>query len=137
YRGLIDCPNCNKTLTGSKSKGRNRYYAYYHCYDGCKYRVGADEVNTGIHKDIDKLLPKIKNRELIKQLLINLYMTVNPDNFEQSEKGKILAEIKDYEQRLSHSRDLLATKQIDAMDYHDMKARYTESISRLESQLTD
>src|SRR5690606_30803321 len=34
YRGLIDCPDCNKTLTGSKSKGRHRYYAYYHCYDG-------------------------------------------------------------------------------------------------------
>ena len=26
---------CTQSLTGSWSKGRNRYYAYYHCQDGC------------------------------------------------------------------------------------------------------
>lgn len=54
----------------------------------------------------------------------------------QSEKKEILLQIKDYEERLSHTRDLLVTRQIDASDYRDMKSQYSDKISTLESQLT-
>ena len=46
-----------------------------------------------------------------------------------------MAEIKDYEDRLSHTRDLLATRQIEAEDYREMKSAYSSKISALEAKL--
>lgn len=35
-RGLLRCDTCGRPLTGSWSKGRNGYYAYYHCQRQCR-----------------------------------------------------------------------------------------------------
>lgn len=51
-RGFLICPVCSKVLTGSKSKGRNKYYAYYHCSKGCNHRFSAETVNDFIYKRI-------------------------------------------------------------------------------------
>src|SRR5690606_5065445 len=52
------------------------------------------------------------------------------------EQKEILIQIKDFEDRLSHMRDLLATRQIDAEDYREIKSQYNMKISAFESQLT-
>ena len=35
-RGFVRCGSCGRGLTGSWSKGRSEYYAYYHCRPGCR-----------------------------------------------------------------------------------------------------
>jgi site-specific DNA recombinase len=35
-RGFVRCAVCDRGLTGSWSKGRMHYYAYYHCRPGCR-----------------------------------------------------------------------------------------------------
>ncbi|SEA58350.1 recombinase family protein [Pedobacter hartonius] len=40
-RGFLLCPECQKVLTGSPSKGRYAYYYYYHCQKQCKVRFKA------------------------------------------------------------------------------------------------
>jgi hypothetical protein len=35
-RGFGRCESCGRGLTGSWSKGRSEYYAYYHCCPGCR-----------------------------------------------------------------------------------------------------
>ncbi len=35
-RGFVRCAACDRSLTGSWSKGRSNYYAYYHCHPGCR-----------------------------------------------------------------------------------------------------
>jgi site-specific DNA recombinase len=35
-RGFVRCESCGRGLTGSWSKGRSEYYAYYHCRPGCR-----------------------------------------------------------------------------------------------------
>jgi site-specific DNA recombinase len=35
-RNFVRCATCNRGLTGSWSKGRSEYYAYYHCRPGCR-----------------------------------------------------------------------------------------------------
>lgn len=35
-RGFVRCETCGRPLTGSWSKGRNGYYAYYHCQRQCR-----------------------------------------------------------------------------------------------------
>jgi hypothetical protein len=34
--GFVRCESCGRGLTGSWSKGRCEYYAYYHCRPGCR-----------------------------------------------------------------------------------------------------
>lgn len=46
-RQFITCPNCNQPLTGSKSKGRKKRYAYYHCHhkDCCiNFRIRKEKL---------------------------------------------------------------------------------------------
>src|SRR5690606_21903642 len=69
--------------------------------------------------------------------LLDCYFEKYPTLVVQSDKKRILAEIKDYEGRLSHCRDLLATKQIDPEDYREMKITYGGKITQLESKLTE
>jgi site-specific DNA recombinase len=56
-RGSLICPDCGKLLTGSASKGRNKYYTYYHCFDGCKFRLGAETVNKQFVNELNKYIP--------------------------------------------------------------------------------
>ena len=133
-RGFLICPECEKLLTGSKSKGRTKYYSYYHCVGACKHRTNAEIVNEAIMKDLASFVPEISDMAFYQELIIKEYL--NKTNEVQFEKKEILLQIKDYEDRLSHTRDLLATRQIDADDYRDMKSQYSAKISMLESQLT-
>ena len=133
-RGFLICPECEKLLTGSKSKGRTKYYSYYHCVGTCKHRTNTEIVNEAILKDLASFVPEIGDMAFYQELIIKEYL--NKTNEVQFEKKEILLQIKDYEDRLSHARDLLATRQIDADDYRDMKSQYSAKISMLESQLT-
>ncbi|MGN2375578.1 recombinase family protein [Sphingobacterium spiritivorum] len=133
-RGFLICPECRRLLTGSKSKGRTKYYAYYHCVGNCNHRVNAEKVNDAIKEDLLKFVPQIENKDFYLEAISRGYL--EQANKVQFEKKEILLQIKEYEERLSHTRDLLATRQIDASDYRDIKSQYTEKISTLESQLT-
>jgi site-specific DNA recombinase len=44
-RGLLQCPKCHSSWTGSGSRGNGGTYFYYHCQNGCKERVKAEEAN--------------------------------------------------------------------------------------------
>jgi len=54
----------------------------------------------------------------------------------QLEKKRMMAEIKDYEQRLSNARNLIASKKIDEDDFRELKSDYMENLNRLERKLT-
>ena len=133
-RGFLVCPECEKLLTGSKSKGRTKYYSYYHCVGACKHRTNAEIVNDAILKDLTNFVPEIYDASFYQELITKEYL--DKTNEVQFEKKEILLQIKDYEDRLSHTRDLLATRQIEPDDYREMKSQYTTKISMLESQLT-
>ncbi|WP_143071067.1 hypothetical protein [Flavobacterium xueshanense] len=54
----------------------------------------------------------------------------------QGEKRQLLAQIKDYENRLSKARKLVVTNQIDASDYREMKSDYGVIVTKLEAKLS-
>ncbi len=132
-RGFLRCPVCFKMLTGSKSKGRSRYYLYYHCFGGCTHRMRAEPLNEILKEDLDKYMPSPEIKELYVELIVEAYNEQTKGA--QDEKKKILAQLKDYEGRLSHARDLLATRKIDADDYREMKSDYAGMINKLEVRL--
>jgi site-specific DNA recombinase len=132
-RGFFTCPECAKILTASISKGRTKYYPYYHCSAGCKYRINSDTANEVFIKNLKQYVPIPEIKNLYITVLSECYREQTKEIYE--EKLKIIAQLKDYEKRLSHARDLLATQQIDASDYRDMKSDYGAVINRLELKL--
>ena len=132
-RGFFACPECAKILTASISKGRIKYYPYYHCSAGCKYSINSDTANEVFIKNLKQYVPIPEIKNLYITVLSECYREQTKEIYE--EKLKIIAQLKDYEKRLSHARDLLATQQIDASDYRGMKSDYGAVINRLELKL--
>jgi site-specific DNA recombinase len=132
-RGFLICPQCKKLLTGSKSKGRKKYYAYYHCVGKCSHRTRAEDANEIIKKDILKFIPHIEDKNLYEKALTGVYNS----RFHNVRNGKkeILCHIQENEEKLSHTRMLVASGKIDATDYHELKTELNQKISSLELQL--
>ena len=132
-RGFLICPTCGRMLTASKSKGRNAYYAYYHCTKGCNHRSKAEEVNAAFIQELKKFVPRKEFINLYKSLLIETYYEQTKEQLD--ERQTLLAQIKEFEKRISHARDLVSSQQIDASDFREMKLVYTGSIEKLEANL--
>lgn len=80
-------------------------------------------------KELKKYTPRQEIKKLYAALIAESYYE-QTGNLQQ-EKQQVLKQLKDYEGRLSHARNLLATRQIDASDYREMKSDYGEVIARL------
>ena len=62
-RGFITCVGCGEPLTSAKSKGRNRYYPYYHCHrKGCSH-YGKSVRAEKVEKEFENLLIDLKPSE--------------------------------------------------------------------------
>jgi hypothetical protein len=55
FKHYVMCPQCNKPLSGSTSRGKTgKYYSYYHCDKrGHKFRVSKEDLETKIYSFID------------------------------------------------------------------------------------
>ncbi|PXY47355.1 recombinase family protein [Flavobacterium hydrophilum] len=133
-RGFFLCPDCGKILTASISKGRHKYYPYYHCSAGCKFRINSETANDIFINNLKQYIPIPEIKNVYTSVLSECYKEQTKEIFE--EKNKIITQIKDYENRISHARDLLATQQIEAGDYRDMKSDYGDMVNRLELKLS-
>lgn len=72
FKNFVMCPECNKPLLGSSSRGKSgQYYSYYHCDKrGHKFRVKKEELEMRVlefvgglefsQQDIDTLFAAIK-----------------------------------------------------------------------------
>jgi len=132
-RGFLICPKCGKLLSGSASKGRHKYYAYYHCFGGCTHRFRADRVNELLTIELKKYTPNPKWQPILRSFLSRAYH--QQTGRDQEDRKQLTAQIKDLEGKLSKARDLLLSDQIDAADYRTMKAEYEERLNRQQVKL--
>ena len=73
--------------------------------------------------------------EIYERVLLEVW---NEQNQGQSnERSKIVKEIKEYESKLSHIRDLLTSQKLDADEFRIMKSEMSQKIENLEVQLTN
>ena len=133
-RGFLICPKCGKLLTGSASKGKTKYYTYYHCFGGCTHRFRADMVNNILGQELKKFIPRQEVTDLFRLLILNTYN--EKTKVVTQEKKQALAQIKEFEGRLSKARELVLSEQIEPSDYREMKSDYEEKISRLEAKIS-
>jgi len=67
-RGFVMCSKCDKPLSASTSKGRNKPYSYYHCFSPCDVLRTAD-INSILHKiaHFNRVNRKNKKRDKSKK----------------------------------------------------------------------
>lgn len=135
-RGFLICPTCGKLLTGSASKGRRKYYSYYHCTQGCTVRFKIDIVNDSFVGELKKYIPQTTPSllEAYKSVLTEAWN--DQTNHLRNDRKQLVEQIKALEGKLSYIRDLLSSKELDPADFREMKAEYTAKLEKLEVKLS-
>ena len=66
-RGLVRCPDCQRYMTGSLSRGHSKQYAYYRCFADCGN--GTSYPAAPIHNEFSGFLAEIQTRpEVVDKL---------------------------------------------------------------------
>jgi len=67
-RNFVRCAACHRGLTGSWSKGRSDYYAYYHCRPGCRgVNVTKAKLESIFTDELARLQPSPGYMRLLKE----------------------------------------------------------------------
>lgn len=134
-RGILTCPLCNSTLTGSASKGRNRYYNYYHCVKGCKFRLRADFLDGIISVQLRSLIPV--------DFYINIFQAISTRTYSSyfgeasNNQSGIFKKIEKTFERLANAKELLLTGEIDNDDYLAIKSDCEYKVTSFGKSLND
>ncbi|MEO0038125.1 MAG: hypothetical protein RIQ59_1336 [Bacteroidota bacterium] len=130
-KGFLLCPKCNNPLTASTSKGRTKYYSYYHCISPCNGRYLLEDANLwfndyiksiSLNDSVKKLFEEIVKEQLSKSAERT---KLGPKHFEQIEK---------LEQKIEKLQDLYIDGDIDKTDYQTSKIRYENIVSELKEK---
>jgi len=133
-RGFLICPNCGKLLTGSRSKGRNSYYTYYHCTPKCGTRFKTEEANTSFLRELRKYVPR--------RAMVNVYGELIMEEFKEAtyhsrqERTTVLKQIDILNDQLNKARMEMLFERIDPADFKIMKADCEREINALERKIT-
>jgi site-specific DNA recombinase len=73
-RGFVRCHACDRGLTGSWSKGRSEYYAYYHCRPGCRaVNVSKAKLEGLFADELAQLQPTPGYMRLLKESVLQIW----------------------------------------------------------------
>ena len=133
-KGFLMCPKCNNPLTGSTSRGRSKYYSYYHCISPCNSRYHLEDANFWF-KDYLKTLSldtptKVVFEEVIKKALYN--------EREKKQLGaKHYENLKNIESKIERLQDIYIDGDIDKDEYQIAKTRYENIQTELKEKETE
>ncbi len=71
-KNIAKCPSCSKYLTGSKSKGRTKRYAYYHCICGAT-RIGKERFEELFFEYLKLIQPNENFKRLFREVLVEVW----------------------------------------------------------------
>jgi len=126
FRGVLQCPNCGNTLTGSGSQGYTKKYYYYHCTGRCSYRVRADLINLSF-------LSFLKNNRVVEPFL-ELANSISKEIYGEEhhdyiqKKEEIKKEMEKLIDRGFNAQKLFSNGNIDYDDYILIRSRCQESL---------
>ena len=73
-RGFVRCHLCGRGITGNWSKGRNEYYAYYHCRPGCRaVNVSKARLEGLFADELALLQPTPGYMRLLKESVLQIW----------------------------------------------------------------
>jgi site-specific DNA recombinase len=79
-RGYALCETCGKPLTASWSKGRNDYYAYYHCRGRCRaVNISKARLEELFVEELARLQPTAGFMRLVKDRVMHAWRELKTD----------------------------------------------------------
>ena len=116
------------------SKGLTKYYAYYHCTNGCFCRYRADKINNIFVTELKKYTLRAELIDLFKITLSEAWY--DQTNHLQDDSKQLQLQIKELKEKLSYIRKLLSSRQLEPADFRDMKTEYFAKLQKLEAKLS-
>ncbi|MGE0706297.1 MAG: recombinase family protein, partial [Vicinamibacterales bacterium] len=133
-RAFVRCGSCGRGLTGSWSKGRNEYYAYYHCRPGCRAVNVTKEKLEGLFADELALLqPTPGYMRLLKESVLQIWKARKTAVREEIATAERAAKaIQEKLDRLDEAFLLERSIDIDTYDRHAEKLRQELTLLRMD-----
>lgn len=128
-RGFLQCPKCDRNLTGSASKGNGGKYYYYHCQKGCDARFKADSLNNSFSEWIDDLSIKPEIMDLYIEVMRDIFKTNEGDK--EKEIGQLDKTIAEKEILLNKSLEKFLTGDIEKYAYNTYNSNVTDTVNEL------
>jgi site-specific DNA recombinase len=134
-RGFVKCGYCSESVTGSWSKGRKRYYAYYHCQEGCT-RENKETMEQQFGEFVLQLQPNAGYMRLYREIITDVWRKRQGDS--QKVQDVVSRKIK----QLRENRDKLQEafiyqRSIGKAEYDEMRAKLVEDLTLAEMELRD
>ena len=133
-RGFVRCESCGRGLTGSWSKGRREYYAYYHCRPGCHATNVTKAKLEGLFADeLARLQPTPGYMRLLNESILQIWKarkaSVKTDVANMERGAKAIQEKLDHlDEAFLFDRSI----DIDTYDRHAEKLREQLTLARID-----
>ncbi|UKT66152.1 recombinase family protein [Pedobacter mucosus] len=134
-RGFLICPKCGYMLSGSASKGCNRYYHYYHCFSKCGIRYNAEKVNKLFVEELEKYSIDPILNDAYGMILKQVYQALSSED--NSEIYNVKKQLEESNERISKARDKMLNDVILDFEYRKIKSECDRNILILENKLID
>ena len=134
-RAFVRCVSCGRGLTGSWSKGRSEYYAYYHCRPGCRAKVNVTKAKLeGLFADeLTLLQPTPGYMRLLKESVLQIWKARKAAVREEIESAERAAKaIQNKLDRLDEAFLFERSIDIDTYDRHAEKLREELTLARMD-----
>jgi len=130
--GFLRCPKCNRSLTGSASRGKQKYHVYYHCTSSCGIRFRAQLVNASFESELSLFAPVQGMAELFAYAIADSH--IEQTGGRTSERKALNKQVDEINTKLSRARDLLMDGAIAADDFKEMKSSCLLKLLRIEAK---
>ncbi|WP_316851580.1 recombinase family protein [Pedobacter agri] len=132
-RGFLKCIKCHRSLSGSSSKGKNRYFTYYHCTSACGVRFRSEQVNTAFQHGLSQFSVSKGFDEIFSQSVADAYQ--NQVGSVLEERNLLVKQIQEMNQKMERARSLLIHDEIEAADFRIIKTSCNEKATILQLKL--
>ena len=130
-KDFVRCPKCQKPLLASSSKGRSKYYSYYHCVSPCNTRYKLEDIDVWFQKFLNEMKFEKKFQLLfIKMIKEKLKLQSKTPALGPSHYKKV----SEQELRLQKLQDLYVDGKMDNIDYIATKKRYKDILDSLKEK---
>jgi site-specific DNA recombinase len=128
-RGFLRCETCGRPLTGSWSKGRNEYYAYYHCQKQCRaVNVSKAKLEGLFVDELALLQPTPGYMRLVKDRILHVWEQRRAEANERATEQE--CRVKTIQQKLDRLDEaFLYSESIDFTSYGRQRDKLREEMT--------
>ena len=137
-RQFVICPFCGQPLTASKSKGRKKRYAYYHCYNkNCKsqIRIPKTKLESLFVDYLKDVKPSYQNIKDFKHTVKNVYKECVKDSAKIV--SKLTKELETLENKKNKLIDFYLDSKLSQVDFTNYSTKMDDEIMLLKSKISN